>query len=66
MSVSCRHRLPSPDIAGAQSWDKLKEWAAAYPHLRPCPMYKGSSGGWAWVYRKDCVGCPDAVKEGRA
>ena len=33
----CRHALPSPELAGAASWELLKEWARRYPDLRPCP-----------------------------
>lgn len=59
----CRHRLPSPELAGRKTWEQLREDAKRYPHLRPCPRCKGSRGTWNWIYRKDCAGCPDAVKK---
>ena len=68
--LRCRHRLPSPAVAGAGdivdretgevlklAVDVLREWAAQYPHLRPCPSVR-----WDWRDRKNCDGCAEAVE----
>ena len=57
----CRLRLPSPELAGCLTWEALREKAAHYPHLRPCPRILGSRGTWQWIYRKGCELCPDAL-----
>jgi hypothetical protein len=62
--VHCKHRLPGPEVAGAVDWVTLKNMAAEYPHLRPCPRHKDGNGGWNWIYRKYCRKCPDAAREG--
>ncbi|WP_165177395.1 hypothetical protein [Desulfovibrio sp. ZJ369] len=73
--LRCRHLLPNPETAGycdridpdtgevIKAWDALREAARRSPDLRPCPRHKGSRGTWNWIYRKDCAGCPDAVKK---
>lgn len=53
----CRRRLPSPELAGCLTWEALKEKAARYPHLRPCPRILGSRGTWQWIYRASCEKC---------
>ena len=71
----CRHRLPSPAVAGAGdivdretgevlrlAVDVLRDWAAQWPHLRPCPRHKGSKGTWDWTYRNYCENCPEAIR----
>lgn len=60
--IRCKYRLPSPAVAGYTTLEALKEHAAASPHLRPCPMHKGSKGTWDWTYRKYCEKCPNAVR----
>ena len=57
MTTRCRHALPSPELAGAASWELLKEWARRYPDLRPCPRQTGSKGTWNWVSRTLCERC---------
>jgi hypothetical protein len=64
--LRCKHRLPSPDIAGAQTWDLLKGWSAQFPHLRPCPKRKDLSGGWNWIYKKLCEKCSAAERDAGA
>ena len=65
-AIRCKHRLPSPEVAGAQTWDMLKKWAAQSPHLRPCPKHKGPLGTWNWIHRTKCEKCPDAVLDNKA
>ena len=65
-ALRCKHRLPDASAAGALDWDILKERAAQYPHLRPCPKEKTARGGWKWIDRKNCEQCPDAVREREA
>ena len=60
--LRCRHRLPSPEVAGYTTLEKLKEIARQYPHLRPCPLHKGDRGSWHWIERTRCEGCPEAVE----
>lgn len=55
----CRHRLPNPETAGATTWEALKQAAAQHPHLRPCPLHKGSQGTWNWINKKACEQCPE-------
>lgn len=57
MAIRCRHRIPSPEAVGFITAEALKEAAAQYPHLRPCPKY-----GWNWIYRTACKKCPNKVK----
>lgn len=57
MEIRCRHRLPSPELAGFTTLERLREAAARYPHLRPCPKY-----GWSWLYRTACAKCRDRVE----
>ena len=64
--LRCRHRLPSPELAGYTTWEGLREAAERNPDLRPCPRQKGSRGTWNWIYRETCRKCPDAVREGEA
>lgn len=59
----CRQRLASPSQAGAIDWETLAAWKDEFPHLRPCPKAKNSSGDWLWVNRSQCQGCPWAVTE---
>lgn len=61
--MCCRRRLPSPELAGCLTWEALKEKAARYPHLRPCPRILGSRRTWQWIYRKGCDRCPDALNK---
>ena len=61
--IRCSHRLPNPQTAGAVSWDALRKWAKDSPHLRPCPLRKGSSGNWWWVDRNLCEKCSEAVRQ---
>ena len=61
VSMRCKHKLPGPEVAGYATWDMLKEKAAEYPHMRPCPKRKDRSGGWNWIYRTVCEQCPDAA-----
>ncbi len=69
MNLRCSHRLPSPEIAGRcdiidretgrmikTGWELIKEDAAMYQHLRPCPQKK-----WNRVNRKRCEKCQEAV-----
>lgn len=37
MIIRCRHRIPSPEAVGFLTVEGLREAAAQYPHLRPCP-----------------------------
>ena len=57
MIVRCRRRISSPDAAGFTTPEGLREAAARYPHLRPCPKY-----GWSWLYRTACAKCPDRLE----
>ena len=57
MIVRCRRRIPSPDAAGFTTPEGLREAAARYPHLRPCPKR-----GCHWLYRTACAKCPDRLK----
>ena len=59
----CRHRLPSPQVAGAVDVATLKAWAAKSPHLRPCILHKGERGTWNWIDRKECEGCGESIWE---
>lgn len=61
--LRCRHRLPSPKLAGYTTWEGLSKAATRSPDLRPCPRQKGSRGTWNWIYRETCRKCPDAVGE---
>lgn len=63
--LRCRHRLPSPELAGHSTWEGLREASLRSPDLRPCPRHKGSRGTWNWIYRETCRKCPDAVREER-
>lgn len=54
MIVRCRRRISSPDAAGFTTPEGLREAAARYPHLRPCPKR-----GCHWLYRTACAKCPD-------
>ncbi len=81
MSIRCRHRLPSPELAGycdiiepdtgevvSRGWDRLREAARRHPEIRPCLRCKGKYGSWHWIERRYCMRCPDAVRsdsEGR-
>ena len=58
--TDCRHRLPSPELAGRTTWEQLREDRKRYPHLRPC-----IKAGWNWIYRKSCEKCPEAIEEKR-
>lgn len=60
--IRCKYRLPSPAAAGCTTLEVLKEQAAKYPHLRPCPKHAGENGSWNWTYRQYCERCPDAVR----
>jgi hypothetical protein len=68
--LRCRHRLPSHGVAGAgdivdretgevtrEAKDVLRDWAAQWPDLRPCPSVR-----WDWRDRKDCERCAEAVE----
>ena len=70
MEIRCRHRLPSPELAGCcdiidqetgevlrDAVDALRDWAAQYPHLRPCKKHS-----WNWLYRKACAKCGDRIE----
>ena len=57
VKIRCRHRLPSPELAGFTTLEGLREAAAQYPHLRPCPRQR-----WQWIYRKACKKCADRVE----
>ena len=57
MIIRCRHRISSPEAAGFTTPEGLREAAARYPHLRPCPKY-----GWSWLYRTACAKCRDRVE----
>ena len=57
MSIRCRHRIPSPEAAGYQTLEGLKEAARRYPHLRPCPKQ-----GCHWLYRTACAKCGDKLE----
>ena len=59
--IRCKYRLPNPETAGAADMETLKAWAKRSPHMRPCPLRKGSKGTWDWTYRKYCEKCPNAV-----
>lgn len=48
MIIRCRHRIPSPEAVGFLTVEGLREAAAQYPHLRPCPK-QGAIG---------CIGRP--------
>lgn len=61
--IRCRYRLPLSAAAGFTTLDKLKEVAAGYPHLRPCPLRRGEKGTWLWIKREACVGCVEAKQE---
>lgn len=55
--TDCRHRLPSPELAGRTMWEQLREDRKKYPHLRPC-----IKAGWNWIYRKSCEKCGEAIR----
>lgn len=55
--LACRYRLPCPDVAGTPDKELLKQWAAKYPHLRPCKLRN-----WAWIYRTECEKCRHAYE----
>ena len=57
----CRQALSSPELAGAESWELLREWARNHPDLRPYPKQRGSKGTWNWVSRGLCRKCRDMV-----
>lgn len=57
MTLDCRHRLPSPELAGRMTWEKLREDRERYPHLRPC-----IKTGWNWIYRTSCEKCSEAIE----
>lgn len=56
-NLRCRHRLPSPELAGRTTWEQLREDRKRYPHLRPC-----IKAGWNWIYRKSCEKCGEAIR----
>lgn len=58
--LDCRHRLPSPELAGRTTWEQLRKDREKYPHLRPCPRILGSRGTWQWVNRSACEVCREA------
>ena len=57
MIIRCRHRISSPEAAGFTTPEGLREAAARYPHLRPCPKR-----GCHWLYRTACAKCRDRVE----
>lgn len=57
MELKCRIKLTRPEQAGAASPAVLREWAAAFPHLRPCPKRD-----WWWINRTACEKCPHAER----
>lgn len=58
---TCPWRLPSPELAGFQTWELVKEAAASFPNLRPCPKALAACGAWMWRDKVDCQRCPWAV-----
>jgi len=57
VTIRCRHPVPSPEAVGFTTREGLREAAAKYPHLRPCPKY-----GWDWLYRTACAKCRDRLE----
>lgn len=57
MIIRCRHRIPSPEAVGFLTAEGLREAAAQYPHLRPCPKQ-----GCHWLYRTACAKCVDKLE----
>ena len=57
MNIRCRHRIPSPEAVGFLTAERLREAAARYPHLRPCPKQ-----GCHWLYRTACAKCGDRIE----
>lgn len=57
MIIRCRHRIPSPEAVGFLTVEGLREAAAQYPHLRPCPKQ-----GCHWLYRTACAKCGDRIE----
>ena len=57
MIIRCRHRIPSPEAVGFLTVEGLREAAAQYPHLRPCPKQ-----GCHWLYRTACAKCVDKLE----
>ena len=58
MIIRCRHRIPSPEAVGFLTVEGLREAAAQYPHLRPCPKQ-----GCHWLYRTACAKCGDRMEK---
>ncbi len=52
----------TPEEAGYTSVEALKQAAAEWPHLRPCPRYRGTRGTMQWIYRSLCRTCYRAAE----
>lgn len=59
----CHYRLPKPETASYATLEALKAAAVRSPHLRPCPLHRGSHGTWNWIDRTWCAECENAVEE---